>query len=85
MKEMEQPQIAEWGEANKPRVLEFLGFLDRELKDRLFVAGDHYSVADITGMIAVDFLKPAKIAMPEDLTNLRRWHTQVSERPSARA
>lgn len=85
MKEMEQPQVAEWGEANKPRVMEFLAFMDRELKDRMYVAGDHYSVADITGMIGVDFLKPAKLAVPEDLTNVHRWHAQVSARPSAKA
>jgi glutathione S-transferase len=85
MKDMEVPQVAEWGEANKPRVLEFLAFMDRELKDRLFIAGDRYTVADITAMIAIDFLKPAKLAVPEDLGNLRRWHAQVSERPSARA
>ena len=85
MKEMEQPQVAEWGEANKPRVLEFLAFLDRELKDRLFVVSDHYTVADITGLIAIDFMKPAKLSVPEEMTNVRRWHAQVSERPSARA
>ena len=38
--------------------------LDRELKDRRFVAGDHYTVADITGLVAVDFMKPAKLAVP---------------------
>ncbi len=85
MKEMEQPQVAAWGEANKPRVLEFLEVLDRQLTDRLYVAGDHFTVADITGLVATDFLKPAKLAIPEDLTQLRRWHSQVSERPSARA
>lgn len=84
MKEMEQPQIAEWGEANKPRVLEFLALLNGELKDRLFIAGDHYTVADITALVAVDFLKPAKLSVPDDHIYLRRWHTQVSERPSAR-
>ena len=67
MKAMEQPQVAEWGEANKPRVAEFLAFLDGELKNRLFVAGDHYSVVDITGMIAVDFLKPAKLTVSVEL------------------
>jgi glutathione S-transferase len=61
---MEQPQIAEWGEANKPRVIEFLGILDRVLKDQLYVTGDHFTVADITGLVAIDFLKPAKLAMP---------------------
>jgi glutathione S-transferase len=85
MKEMEVPQVAEWGEANKPRVLEFLEFLNRELKDRLFVAGDHYTVADITGMISVDFLKPAKLAVPDEFTHVRRWHAQASSRTSAQA
>lgn len=85
MKEMEVPQVAEWGEANKPRVLEYLEFLNRELKDRLFVAGDHYTVADITGMISVDFLKPAKLAVPDEFTHVRRWHALACARPSAKA
>jgi glutathione S-transferase len=85
MKEMEQPQVAEWGEANKPKVLEFLAIFDRALKDQLYIAGDHFTVADITGLVAVDFLKPAKLAVPEEMTHLRRWHAHVSERPSARA
>ena len=54
MKEMEQPQVPEWAEANKPRIASFLGFLDRELTTRPFVAGDTFSVADITGLVAVD-------------------------------
>jgi glutathione S-transferase len=78
-------QIPEWGEANRPRVFDFLGLLDRELKNRLFVAGDHYSIADITALVAVDFMRPAKLIMPEELANLRRWHAQVSERSSATA
>jgi glutathione S-transferase len=85
MKEMEVPQVPDWGEANKPRVMEFLEFLDHELKDRMFVAGDHYTVADITGMIGVDFMKPAKLAVPEAFRNVRRWHGQVAARPSAQA
>ncbi|MCV0396635.1 MAG: glutathione S-transferase [Rhizobiaceae bacterium] len=85
MKEWEVPQIAEWGEVNKPRAIEFLRILDGELAKREFVAGDDYSVADITGMIAVDFMKPARIQVPEDLVNVRRWHQAVSARPSAQA
>jgi glutathione S-transferase len=84
MKELEE-QVPEWGEANKPRALEFLGFLDTQLRDRLFIAGDHYTVADITGLVAVDFMRPAKLTIPEELTSLRRWHAQVSARPSAMA
>jgi glutathione S-transferase len=84
MKEMEA-QVPEWGEANRPKVFDFLALLDRELKDRLSVAGDHYTIADITALVAVDFMRPAKLIVPEELVNLRRWHSQAGERPSATA
>lgn len=85
MKEWEVPQIAEWGEANKPKVIEFLGLLDKELTSREFVAGDEFSIADITGLIAVDFMKPARIQLPENLENVHRWYGEISTRPSAQA
>jgi len=85
MKPMEVPQVAEWGEVNKPKAVEFLALLDRELKNRPFVAGDRYSVADITGMICIDFMKPAKLALPDGLDHIKRWHAEVSARPSAKA
>jgi glutathione S-transferase len=85
MRDMEVPQVPAWAEANKPRVMDFLVLLDRELTGRRYVTGDRYSVADITGMIAVDFMKPAKLALPDSLTNLKRWHDEVSARPSAKA
>ncbi len=74
MKQLEVPQVPEWAEANKPRVMEFLAFLDGELKIRPFIAGDAYTVADITALVAVDFMRPARLAVPEDLLNVRRWH-----------
>jgi glutathione S-transferase len=82
---MEVPQVPAWAEANKPRVLEFIAFLDRELEERPFVAGDKYTVADITGLVAVDFMKPAKLAVPHELKSLKRWHAEISARPSASA
>jgi glutathione S-transferase len=85
MKEMEVPQVPAWAEANKPRIKDFLAVLDRDLADRPFVAGRNYSVADITGLVAVDFMKPAKLAVPDGLKNLKRWHAEVSARPSAQA
>ncbi|GIK80665.1 MAG: glutathione S-transferase [Alphaproteobacteria bacterium] len=84
MKELEA-QVPEWGEANKPRVIEFLAFLDRALRDSLFVCGAHYTIADITGLVAIDFMKPARLAVPEEFVHLRRWHAQVAARPSAGA
>jgi glutathione S-transferase len=85
MKIMVDPQVAAWGEANKPRVTQFLQILDGELKDRPYLAGDNYTVADITAMIAVDFMRVSKLAVPDDLANVRRWHQAASARPSAKA
>jgi len=85
MKEWEVPQLPEWGEINRPRAVEFLALLDKELASREFAAGDEYSVADITGLVALDFMKPAKIAMPDDLKNVQRWYSTLRARPSANA
>jgi glutathione S-transferase len=85
MAKLEVPQVAAWGEANKPRAQEVLQFMDEELGQRRFIAGDDYSVADITALVAVDFTKPARVQRPDGLENLARWHEEVSARPSAKA
>jgi glutathione S-transferase len=85
MKEMEVPQIAAWGEANRPRVAAFLPILERQLESGPFVCGARYSVADITALVAIDFMKPAKLAAPFEHTSIAKWHAQVSARPSAHA
>lgn len=85
MEQWEKPRIPEWGEANKAKAVRFLELLDRELAGRRYLAGESYSVADITGMIAVDFMKPARITLPEDLDHVRRWYDEVAARPSAGA
>src|SRR6202047_3347256 len=85
MKAMEVPQISEWAEANKPRILEFITLLDTELAQHRFIAGDTFSVANITGLIALGFMKPAKLTVPDELKQLSRWHAELSVRPSAAA
>lgn len=85
MAQMEVPQVAAWGETNKPRVVEFLRFLDGHLADRPFVCGERFTIADITGLVALDFMKPARIALPDDLAHVRRWHVALARRPSAEA
>ena len=85
MKEWEVPQVPEWGEANKPKALDFLVLMDAELALREFAAGDEFSIADITGLVAIDFMKPARITVPEELTNVIRWHGALKRRPSASA
>src|SRR6266513_3490760 len=85
MQELEVPQVPAWAEANKPRIAEFFRILDRELTTREFVAGDRYTVADITMQVAVDFMKPARLVMPDGAANVRRWHAAASARASAKA
>ncbi|MDQ0316989.1 glutathione S-transferase family protein [Amorphus orientalis] len=81
MRELEVPQIPEWGEANKPKIMSFLGFLDREMSADGYVVGDAFSIADITALVAIDSLKLSKIRIPEDLTRLKSWYDRVSSRP----
>jgi glutathione S-transferase len=85
MKELEVPQVPAWAEANRPRVADFLRILDAELARSSFVAGDHFTVADITALCAVDFMKPTRIPVPDEVVHVKRWHAEVSARPSARA
>lgn len=76
------PQLAERG---RQRAAAFLEKLDRQLALHEFVAGDRYSMADITAMIVVDFAKRLKIPMPDNAISLQRWYDAVAARPSARA
>ena len=81
----EVPQVPEWGEANKPKALGFLRLLDREIGSSPFVAGRHFSIADITLLVAYDFMRAARLQCPDDCRNVRRLHGELSARPSAAA
>jgi glutathione S-transferase len=85
MKALVDPQVPEWGEANKPRIGDFLKFLDGELENRPYVAGKEFTVADITALVAVDFMKVSKLAVPDGLSNFACWREAVSGHPSANA
>jgi len=85
MAQLEVPQVAAWGEANKDKATEMMEIFDTQLRQNRFVAGNDYSIADITAQVAIDFLKPAKITMPDGLAGLKRWHDEVSARPSTLA
>ncbi len=85
MREMENPQVPQWAEVNRARALVAMRRFDAALASRRYLAGDNFSVADITGLIALDFAKPARIVIPEELIHLRRWRSEVAARPSAAA
>jgi glutathione S-transferase len=80
------PQSPDFGAASKDLALERMRWFERELADRPYLAGERFTVADITAVCALDFGKVSDIridaaAMP----NLARWHARVSERPSFKA
>ena len=78
-------QIPELAERGRERIQLFFSRLDCQLADNAFVAGDNYSIADISAMVIVDFVGWIKIRIPEEATHLARWYASVSNRPSAAA
>ena len=79
-------QIPELVERSKLRVKNFLTDLDTRLTEVPFVAGEHYSIADITALVTVDFAaKAINVLLPDTHAALRRWYELVSKRPSASA
>ena len=79
------PQVPEFGHNCKSEVLSRFEWLDEVLASREFIAGDRFSIADITALVGVDFGRVTKISIGDQQTNLNRWHEAVSSRPSAQA
>ncbi len=78
-------QCPEYGDLSRRLAEKRLAWLDEELAGREFVAGDRYTIADISALCGIDFGRVSKIGIGEDQKNLRRWHEKVSGRPSAKA
>ena len=78
-------QIPALGERGRARLQHFFAMLDGRLDKNEFVCGPEFTVADITGLITIDFAGWAKIKPPEQMPHLHRWHAAVSARPSAKA
>jgi glutathione S-transferase len=79
------PQIPELAERGRKRTALFKEMLDEQLADNEFVAGVHYTIADIAALVACDFAKVLKMRVDDDTPNLKRWYDAVSARPSAAA
>jgi len=78
-------QIPELAERGKDRVTAFFGKLNDRLGNREFLAGDTYTIADITALVLADFAARLKIGFADSESNLQRWYDNVSARPSAAA
>ena len=78
-------QVADYGKLAQKTAVERMKWLDGELANRSFIAGNRYTVADITAQCGLLLGKNTGTPIPADLTNLNRWFGEVSSRPTARA
>jgi len=79
-------QFPEYGETQRATVYQRFERMNRELDGHQFVAGDRFTIADITALVAIDIGKLlADITIAPQLAHLGRWHETVSARPSAKA
>ena len=76
------PELAERGQR---RYMLFMQNLNELLANQKYIAGEAFSIADITALCGIDFAKLMKIELPEEYTHARRWYDDVSNRPSASA
>jgi len=77
------PQLVDRGRAGIARFFERLN--SYYLGQHPFVAGDQFSIADITALSVVDFAGWVEEKVPPHQINTLRWYEAVSTRPSATA
>ena len=77
--------VPEFGKEAGINASKYLNILERRLGVKEFIAGDRFSIADITALCAMDFARVVKIRMKDEHVNLTRWYEAVSSRASANA
>lgn len=80
--DLETYQCAEWGNKQKEVAGQTMAYLDEVLADNEFLAGNKFSMADITAFAGLAFADFAKVEIPESLSNLNAWRAKVAARPS---
>lgn len=83
--DIETDQCAEWGLRQKETADKTMVYLDGVLAENAYLAGDRFSIADITAFAGLAFADFASIDIPEHLTHLTAWRAKVAARPSIAA
>jgi len=78
-------QNKEWGEKQGERAVAGMRYLDEVLSERPYLAGDTFSMADITAFAGLNYVDFAKIEIPAELEHLKAWRTRVAARPAVAA
>ena len=74
--------VEEWGQVCAEKAPKALAMFDDQLSNSEYLAGDRFTVADITLAITLDFSEMVKVAPLPSLDNISRWREQVTARPS---
>lgn len=77
--------VPEYGEVSGELANSFLTLLDQRLCESGYIAGDRFTIADITALCAIDFARVVKIRIQPQHTFLQAWYDNVSARDSAKA
>lgn len=81
---LEQPQFGDFGAAQKEKMLDSARWLDGVLAAQPYVAGQRFTIADITAFCALEFARLMKFrAADAGLAHLQAWRDRIAERPSA--
>lgn len=82
---LEQPQFADFGASQGEKMRDTARWLDRTLADQPFVAGQRFTIADITAFCALEFARGLMKFRPsaEGMPHLQAWRDRIAERPSA--
>lgn len=75
-------QIQAWGEKQKEQAIATLNDLDQLLATQPYIAGDRFTVADITALAGLAFGNFCQMTIPETATHLQAWHDRMQQRPS---
>ncbi|HRE45791.1 MAG TPA: glutathione S-transferase [Terricaulis sp.] len=82
---VERNQNAEVATYNQGQAMRMAKWLNSELADREWIAGDRFTIADITAACGMDFAKMMRWRPGEELSHLRRWRLAIAERPAGQA
>ncbi|MGR5462175.1 glutathione S-transferase [Photobacterium damselae] len=72
--------IKEWGQESRQRLIAFLPKLEQQLSTEPYIAGQLYSIADITTYVLLDFIENLDIYIDETTPNLQAWRQRLSQR-----
>jgi glutathione S-transferase len=80
--DLEIYQNAEWGLRQRDKALRGMHYFDGILKTRPFVAGDAFSMADITLIAGLIFAGLVQLPLPMECQALQAWYADMQQRPS---